>query len=173
MLQSAAAADDVAACPLRRTSWVNWCSGSGRRADPLSTQMRRHISLLHNKLGEHRHADGGSCSGSRPRPATRICGCLSNLSWPVPRPMGRPPRWPWHHCFNARNYDPAALFPRLLAALQHLSLAAPVLDLSNYLVRTHRVNRHPSHDRLDRTRRAVGKHRATIVETGGVARRRG
>ena len=51
--------------------------------------------------------------------------------------------------FQRTNYDPAALFPRLLAALQHLSLAAPVLDLSNYLVRTHRVNRHPGHDRLD------------------------
>ena len=93
--------------------------------------------------------DGGCCSGSRLRPATRICGCLLNLSWPVRRVMGSLPQWPWHPYFNARITTLPRCSQRLLAALQHLSLAAPVLDLSNYLVRTHRVNRHPGHDRLD------------------------
>ncbi len=46
--------------------------------------------------------------------------------------------------FQRRDYDPAALFPRLFAALQHLSIAAPVLDLSNYMTRVGMVAQHPA-----------------------------
>jgi len=51
--------------------------------------------------------------------------------------------------FQRTRYDSAALFPGLLAALQHLTLAAPVLDLANYLTRSRRVDRHPCQERLD------------------------
>ncbi len=46
--------------------------------------------------------------------------------------------------FQRRDYDPTALFPRLFAALQHLSIAAPVLDLSNYMLRVGMVSQHPA-----------------------------
>jgi hypothetical protein len=45
--------------------------------------------------------------------------------------------------FQSRDYDPTPLFPRLFAAIQHLSIAAPVLDLANYLYRSAMVAEHP------------------------------
>lgn len=56
--------------------------------------------------------------------------------------------------FRRRDYHGSALFPRLLDALAHLSLAAPVLDLANYLTREQLVAEHPaaaSHRRLEET----------------------
>ena len=46
-----------------------------------------------------------------------------------------------------RDYDPTPLFPKLFAALQHLSIAAPVLDLSNYLTRSGMDRQHPAAER--------------------------
>ncbi len=46
--------------------------------------------------------------------------------------------------FQSRDYDPTPLFPHLFASLQHLSIAAPVLDLSNYLVRSGMLHQHPA-----------------------------
>jgi len=51
--------------------------------------------------------------------------------------------------FQRVQYDPAVLFPALFAALEHLCLAAPVLDLSNFLCRARHVERHPGWDRRD------------------------
>jgi hypothetical protein len=45
--------------------------------------------------------------------------------------------------FQERRQDAAALFPRLFAALSHPSVAAPVLDLANFLTRERIVPRHP------------------------------
>jgi hypothetical protein len=48
--------------------------------------------------------------------------------------------------FQRAQYDASVLFPALLDALQYPCLAAPVLDLSNYLLRSHRVSEHPARD---------------------------
>ncbi len=48
-----------------------------------------------------------------------------------------------HHDWNF-----AAIYPAALDCLQHASLAAPLLDLANYLTREGRVSRHPAADRL-------------------------
>ncbi|MFO7901365.1 MAG: HEAT repeat domain-containing protein [Pirellulaceae bacterium] len=49
--------------------------------------------------------------------------------------------------FQGRDYKPAVLFPRLFAALQNLSIAAPILDLSNYVTREGLVEQHPAAER--------------------------
>lgn len=49
--------------------------------------------------------------------------------------------------FQRVDYDPAALFPRLLDALANPQLAGAVLDLANYLTRQERVPRHPASTR--------------------------
>ena len=49
--------------------------------------------------------------------------------------------------FQRRDDDPAALFPRLFAALEHLSMAAPILDLANYMTRSGMVACHPGSHR--------------------------
>lgn len=49
--------------------------------------------------------------------------------------------------FQHRDYDPAALFPALLDGLKHVSLAAAVLDLSNFAMREGIVLRHPAAER--------------------------
>jgi len=49
--------------------------------------------------------------------------------------------------FTARKYRMEALFPQLLAALSNPALAAPVLDLANYLTRNKLVSKHPGEER--------------------------
>lgn len=46
--------------------------------------------------------------------------------------------------FQHRDYDPAALFPALLDGLRHVSLAAAILDLSNFVTRERIVPQHPA-----------------------------
>jgi len=43
----------------------------------------------------------------------------------------------------------AVLYPRLLDALAHRSVAAPVLDMANYLTRKNLLDVHPATDRID------------------------
>lgn len=50
--------------------------------------------------------------------------------------------------FQHRDYDPATLFPALLDGLKHISLAAAILDLSNFVTREHIVARHPASGRV-------------------------
>jgi hypothetical protein len=50
----------------------------------------------------------------------------------------------------------AALFPRLLDALQHVSVAAPVIDLANFVTRRHLVPRHPGSDRTEQLATLLG-----------------
>lgn len=47
------------------------------------------------------------------------------------------------------DWEPEDFFPAALNALPHPSVAAPVLDVANYLKREGRVERHPAADRLD------------------------
>ena len=49
--------------------------------------------------------------------------------------------------FQRRRPDIAQIFPELLNALVHPALAAPVLDLANFLLREKLVARHPAADR--------------------------
>ena len=48
-----------------------------------------------------------------------------------------------------RQYSAAGLFPKLLDALEHLSVAAAVLDLANFLRREDRVKIHPASERIE------------------------
>ena len=50
--------------------------------------------------------------------------------------------------FQHRDYDPASLFPALLDGLKHISLAAAILDLSNFVTREGIVARHPASERV-------------------------
>jgi hypothetical protein len=50
--------------------------------------------------------------------------------------------------FQHRDYDPAALFPALLDGLKHISLAAAILDLSNFMMRERIVLQHPAAGRV-------------------------
>ncbi len=58
--------------------------------------------------------------------------------------------------FQSRSYDPTPLFPRLFAALQHLSIAAPILDLTNYMARSGMVGQHPASERGDELTALLG-----------------
>jgi len=51
--------------------------------------------------------------------------------------------------FQRKDYDPNLLFPRILDGLKFASVAAPALDLANYVTRQHLVSRHPGSERLD------------------------
>ncbi len=60
-----------------------------------------------------------------PRDPTRVAAALSPL-------------------FQHDDYDPRWLFPRVLNALMHASVAVCVLDLANFLTRRHRFGQHPA-----------------------------
>jgi hypothetical protein len=55
--------------------------------------------------------------------------------------------WMLSPLFLHEQYDPAALFPNLLAALAQPTLAASVLDLANFLTKKRRIPQHPCEDR--------------------------
>jgi len=59
--------------------------------------------------------------------------------------------------FQRRDLLVGELFPALLEALEHPQLAAPVLDLANYLVREKRVERHPAADRVEHLSGLLGQ----------------
>ncbi len=52
--------------------------------------------------------------------------------------------------FQHTDYDPGPLFPKLFDALEHPSVAAVVLDLSNFVVRSGMVRQHPATSLADR-----------------------
>ena len=49
--------------------------------------------------------------------------------------------------FQHSEVDAASIFPRLLDAIQHESVAAPTLDLANHWVRSEQLAQHPATDR--------------------------
>ncbi len=51
--------------------------------------------------------------------------------------------------FHKDLFDENAVFPRLLDGLSHVQLAAPVLDLANYLTREGFVEKHPAADQVE------------------------
>ena len=59
-----------------------------------------------------------------------------------------------------------AVYPDLLMCLQHPSLAAPLLDLANFLVRNHRVAHHPAAEQIDALNHLLGEvsHRLSKFE---------
>ncbi|MGB7325325.1 MAG: HEAT repeat domain-containing protein [Rubripirellula sp.] len=50
-----------------------------------------------------------------------------------------------------------AVYPELLGAIQHPTLASPILDLANYLVRKQRVAIHPATDRIETLNLLLGE----------------
>jgi hypothetical protein len=52
--------------------------------------------------------------------------------------------------FQSKNYNPQSLFPRLLDALEHVSVAAAVLDLANFTTREGLLAQHPATKHTDR-----------------------
>lgn len=58
--------------------------------------------------------------------------------------------------FQRRDYQPQAIFPRLLDALGDAAIATMVLDLANYLTRRGRVSKHPAAARAERLAALLG-----------------
>lgn len=54
------------------------------------------------------------------------------------------------------QWNIAVVFPQLLAAMEHASLAAPILDLTNYLKRSGRTETHLASDRVESLNRLLG-----------------
>ncbi len=50
-----------------------------------------------------------------------------------------------------------AVYPELLSAIEHPSLASPILDLTNYLFRKRRVATHPAADRIETLNLLLGE----------------
>lgn len=68
--------------------------------------------------------------------------------------------------FQLADYDSSLLFPKLLAALAHPSLAPGVLDLANYLTRRGLVPQHPAYEQRHELMRLLGElaHRLHRLE---------
>ncbi len=56
---------------------------------------------------------------------------------------------------QSSQWDIQAVFPQLLAALEHASLAAPILDLTNYLQRSGRSKQHLASERVESLNRLL------------------
>ena len=56
-----------------------------------------------------------------------------------------------------KRLEPSTLFPRLLDGLSHVSLAAAILDLSNFVTRNELVDQHPATDRAAQLAMLLGE----------------
>jgi len=77
--------------------------------------------------------------------------------------------------FQTKNYDPAPLFPRLLDAVRHSSVAAAIIDLCNYLTREKLMAEHPATPRKGQLIELLGElvqRLARLGETTDVADQR-
>jgi hypothetical protein len=68
--------------------------------------------------------------------------------------------------FQRRDFNPEHLFPRLLDAIAHPTLAASVIDLANFVTKEGLVDRHPATERIERLVGLLGSltHRLTQLE---------
>ncbi len=66
-------------------------------------------------------------------------------------PLMQNPRW-----------KVGSVFPRLLQCLQYPSLAAPTLDLANFLAREHNISPHPAADNISMLNRLLGEVSARL-----------
>lgn len=125
-----------------------------RQAHPLPDETRRRVEALYRHLGAEsraRHELLALLAAARGPEDLRL---LAELTAGDPPAVAHTFLAP---LFQHRDYDPAALFPRLLDALEHLSLAASVLDLANFLTRTGRAPVHPAAERSDRVAALLGR----------------
>ncbi len=115
--------------------------------EPMTEGVREQITFLYKELGE-----STTCQGSLLQWLATSAE-VADLHVFVECAIAGPPNdshaaaLAFTPLFQSRDYDPTALFPKLFAALQHLSIAAPVLDLSNYLFRSGMVDQHPAAER--------------------------
>lgn len=128
-----------------------------RTRAPLSDAHREQISLLHNKLGNHspcrwRLLQWLATAGSPPDLA-RFLALLQNAP-PTDSTVAAMMIAP---LFQTPDINPDSLFPALLDGLQFSSLAAPILDLANYLFRSQRVTVHPAQSRVDELGELLGR----------------
>lgn len=114
---------------------------------PVTDRLREQIVELYEALGP------GAPSGWRLLKWLATTGRATDLKVVVDCLIACPPEDPQAAAlvltplFQNPHYDPSDLFPRLFAALQHLSVAAPVLDLANYVTRSGMVAEHPASER--------------------------
>jgi hypothetical protein len=118
-----------------------------RSGEVIDEWLRSRIVLLYNKLGS-----SSTCRWRLLQHLATAGGCddlrvFADLMASSPPRGERGAAQALVPLFQRRDYDPSVLFPDLLRGLQHVHLAAPILDLCNYLVRAALVTRHPAADR--------------------------
>jgi len=119
-----------------------------RRKEPLNAALRQQVEATYRQLPGNlparEHLLAMLTNSCQPEDL-QLLAVLMQESPPrdmavvasVMRPLFTPPG-------AEADYDPADLFPQLLAAIENLSLAAVILDLANYLKRSGRVATHPA-----------------------------
>jgi len=123
-------------------------AGLARRTTPLDNALRQQVAATYRQLPGNLAARGhllGMLTGSCQPEDLQLLATLMHESPPtdmaviaaVMRPLFTPPGAP-------ARYNPSGLFPQLFNALENLSLAAVILDLANYLMRSGRVTVHPA-----------------------------
>lgn len=111
---------------------------------PLEEVHRRHISLLYNALERQPALRSLALQWLATAAGPHDLRLFAQLLVDQPPPDAAAVAVAVAPLFQHAHYDPAALFPQLLEALQHVSVAAIVLDLANFLVRAQRVVEHPA-----------------------------
>jgi hypothetical protein len=132
----------------------------------LSQQVPARLAALYRQLPATARARGGLlmvlASGGTPEELALFCDLL----------VGDPPGGEndvltaLAPLFQLTDYDATSLFPRLLAALAHPTLAAAVLDLANFLTRQGLVPDHPASEQRAELMRLLGElaHRLQRLE---------
>ena len=145
------------------------CSGGG----VIETATRSRILLLYNELGATHDCRWRLLQWLAAAAGTEDLRAFARLVGEDPPRDGQGITVAFAPLFQRTDYDPATLFPALLGAIQHLPVAAPVLDLCNYLVDQSLVAEHPAAARAAELTQLLGKlvqQLARLDESAGASR---
>jgi hypothetical protein len=106
-----------------------------------------HITLLHQHLGQGSQARSQLLAMLSTAGQQRGLVEFADLIATDPPPLANDVAIVFAPLFQRKDYDPSALFPRLLDGLAHPSVAGAILDLANFVAREQLMPHHPAAQR--------------------------
>ena len=127
----------------RRAADAPWQASDSRR----DVAVCKQVVALYRKLGSRSSSRHHLLSVLVHRATSEDLSSFADLVVSDPPPSAVTAAAPFLTLLHAERIDVSALFPRILAGIQHLQVAAPILDLANYLTRQQLVRQHPAAQR--------------------------
>ena len=124
----------------RRTAEATWQASNSHREDAL----RQQVVTLYRKLGPGSNSRHHLLSVLIHGATSQDLSEFADLIGSDPPPSATTAAAPFVALLHSKRIDVSALFPKILEGIQHLQVAAPILDLANHVTRKQLVGEHPA-----------------------------